>query len=168
MRFLSISVFETALGGRPLVVDQPASDISKIFTELGAIVVQEIAKLNKIERNSVRYDPEKNHVVVTLREKETSTFFLDPKIIRQNDTSVKTIDEWTQTSPSFHILPKFMTFTDSNPFTEENPLVYEIDSLQPLGNYAIQIRWKDQFNQIATFDLLASLPRMLSERKTFV
>ena len=42
----------------------------------------------------------------------------------------------------------------------EATAVYEIESIQPLGNYAVQISWTDQFNQVATFDLLSSLPRV--------
>ena len=42
----------------------------------------------------------------------------------------------------------------------ESPGMYEIDSISPLGNYAVQINWRDQFNQVATFELLASLPRV--------
>ena len=37
---------------------------------------------------------------------------------------------------------------------------YELETVQPLGNYAVQLTWKDQFNQVATFELLASLPRV--------
>lgn len=33
-------------------------------------------------------------------------------------------------------------------------------SVNPLGNYAVQILWEDGFNQVASFDLLASLPRV--------
>lgn len=35
----------------------------------------------------------------------------------------------------------------------------EPESISNLGNYAIQILWKDGYNQVATFDLLKSLPR---------
>ena len=41
-------------GGRPLVVDDPASPTAEAFMELGACVVREVAKLQRLERNAVR------------------------------------------------------------------------------------------------------------------
>lgn len=42
-------------GGKPLVVADPASQTSQVFMELGACVVREVAKLQRLERNTVRY-----------------------------------------------------------------------------------------------------------------
>jgi len=132
--------------GRPLVVAQPTNDIAREFTELGAVVVQEIAKLDRASKNSASYDSERNVVVVSMPGDVDERFYLDPKIVRQNDTSAKSIEEWTRAR---------------TPIPEELqlPTMYEIESISPLGNYAVQITWKDQFNQVATFELLASLPR---------
>lgn len=42
------------LGGRPLVVSDPASHTAAAFMDLGAAVVREIAKLEAAPRSAVR------------------------------------------------------------------------------------------------------------------
>jgi DUF971 family protein len=36
-------------------------------------------------------------------------------------------------------------------------------SVQPVGNYAVQIVWDDGFNQVAPYELLLTLPRIGAE-----
>lgn len=73
------------------------------------------------------------------------TFRLDPAVVRRNDTSAKSINEWTGER----------TLQDSDIPDDIRPA-----SVQPLGNYAVQILWQDGFNQVAPFDLLERLERV--------
>ena len=42
-------------GGRPLVVAHPSSPTAESFMELGAGLVREVAKMQRLERNAVRW-----------------------------------------------------------------------------------------------------------------
>ena len=44
-------------GGRPLVVAHPSSPTADSFMELGAGLVREVAKMQRQERNAVRWPP---------------------------------------------------------------------------------------------------------------
>lgn len=82
--------------GRPLVVSQPTSPTARAFMDLGAAVVRECAKLAKIPRNTVRFDRELRALVVRLpNQLEGQEFLLDPAVVRRNDTSAASINEWT-------------------------------------------------------------------------
>ncbi|KAK9817738.1 hypothetical protein WJX72_001464 [[Myrmecia] bisecta] len=139
-------------GGRPLVVAEPTCPTANCFMELGAAVVQEIAKLKRVSRNAVRYDAELNAFVVTLPS-SSEEFLLHPAVVRRNDTSASSINEWTgeRTSRDEDIRE------DVKPALAEAPGSYAV---QPLGNYAVQITWEDGFNQVAPFSLLAGLERL--------
>lgn len=140
--------------GKPLVVDDPTGATAQVFQELGACVVREAAKLAKVPKNAVRYDKELRVFVMrppTISgEKDTpEEYCLDPAIVRRNDTSAASINEWTG---------ERIISDDDIP-----------DSIEPLdirtvGNYAIQIQWEGGFNQVASFDLLSTLPRMSLEQ----
>lgn len=80
------------------MVSEPTSQIARLFTDLGVVVVQEIAKLGKKDKSVAFYDEERNCLRVKLPEME---FCLDPKIVRQNDTSAKSISEWTRKRNNF-------------------------------------------------------------------
>eukprot|EP00210_Caulerpa_lentillifera_P000571 g552.t1 len=127
--------------GEPLVVSEPTSQIGRLFTELGVVVVQEIAKLSKKGKSLAIYDETRNCLRVKLPEIE---FCLDPKTVRENDTSAKSISEWTRNEEAL----------------SQREGAFEIQSVSGLGNYAVQILWKDGFNQVAAFDLLMSLPHL--------
>lgn len=53
-------------GGQPLVVADPAGPVAAAFSDLGAAVVREIAKLSRSAKNSVRFDEELRAFVVRL------------------------------------------------------------------------------------------------------
>ncbi|KAL3148584.1 hypothetical protein ABBQ38_014015 [Trebouxia sp. C0009 RCD-2024] len=129
-------------GGRPLVVSDPLGAVAQQFMVLGAAVVQEVAKLKLKPRNSVRYDAGRQALVVDL---EGHNFLLHPALVRRNDTSAASIDEWTGEKLSK---------------SDNVPDDIQPDTVAPLGNYAVQILWQDGFNQVAPFDLLNSLERM--------
>jgi hypothetical protein len=93
--------------GTPLVVSEPAGAVAQCFSQLGAAVVQEIAKLRAQRKNSVRFDRELDAFVVRLpaalgahaRGGESASgdedFLLDPAVVRRNDTSARSVNEWT-------------------------------------------------------------------------
>eukprot|EP00803_Ostreobium_quekettii_P011349 evm.model.scf_945.1 EVM.evm.TU.scf_945.1 scf_945:1635-5006(-) len=136
--------------GRPLVVDNPMGDVSRAFTELGAAVVREISKLQKAPKNTVRYDKDLKAFVVRLPGDIDKEFLLDPAVVRRNDTSASSINEWTGEK----------TLRDSDIPDDIAP-----ESVNPLGNYAVQILWQDNFNQVAAYDLLAELERLDPEKR---
>jgi Mrp family chromosome partitioning ATPase len=145
-------------GGRPLVVADPAGETAQAFLELGAAVVREVAKLARAPRNAVRYDAALRCFVVRPpgaalmvdgdsadAAADASEFCLDPVVVRRNDTSARSIDEWTGARLS----------ADA-----DVPDGVEPASVAPVGNYAAQIVWADGFAQVAPYELLASLPRL--------
>jgi DUF971 family protein len=124
---------------------------------LAAAVVQEVAKLRLQRKNSVRFDSELRALVVRLPalpgepagpKEDDDEFLLDPAVVRRNDTSAKSVDEWT----GQRIL-----------VDKDIPDDIQPQDVQSLGNYAVQITWIDGFNQVASFELLASLPRLDAE-----
>jgi hypothetical protein len=134
--------------GTPLVVAEPTGPVARCFSDLGAAVVQEIAKLRAQRKNSVRFDTELGAFVVKLPEATGlggEEFLLHPATVRRNDTSARSVNEWTGER------------TLRNEDVAEGVLPAEVS---PLGNYAIQITWQDGFNQVAPFVLLAGLERL--------
>ena len=139
-------VSEAGDGGVPVVVRDPTSDMARVLTEVGAAVVQEVARNSKQQRNRAAYSETYRAIVCDLPEEDAGgEFFLDPAVVRENDTSAKSIEEWTGSA-----------VVDADAFNEQ--VVPE--SLGTLGNYAMQISWSDGFNQVAPFEQLAGLPRL--------
>ena len=64
---------------------------------------------------------------------EGRNFLLDPAHVRRNDTSAASINEWTGEKLSK---------------SDNVPDDIQLDSISPLGNYAVQILWQDGFNQV--------------------
>lgn len=143
--------------GQPLVVSDPTGKTSQVFQDLGACVVREAAKLAKVAKNACRYDRELRAFVIkppAVHEDQSYEYYLDPATVRRNDTSAASINEWTG--------EKILADNEVSDFIEP------VD-IRPVGNYAIQISWDSGFNQVASFQLLSSLPRLtqqeLLERK---
>ncbi|KAL4447632.1 hypothetical protein ABPG75_004851 [Micractinium tetrahymenae] len=130
--------------GKPVVVTDPAGPTAQAFLELGAAVVREVAKLRVAPKNSVRYDAELGAFVVRLPNGEEE-FLLDPAVVRRNDTSAASINEWMGER----------TLRDGDVPDDIEPAAW-----QPVGNYAVQITWQDGFSQVAPFELLDALPRL--------
>lgn len=141
-------------GGNPLVCSQPNGDVAKKYGELGAHVVREIARADaRGAKTTVTWVPEARALEV--RVPDEVPYWLDAATVRRNDTSATSVNEWTGQRVEMEIPD------DAAP-----------ESLAPLGNYAVQITWEDGFNQVATHELLESLPRLpedeLQERRMFV
>ncbi|GFR48232.1 hypothetical protein Agub_g10094 [Astrephomene gubernaculifera] len=134
-------------GGKPLVVSSPASPTSAAFMELGAAVVREVARMagRPGTRQSVYFDQQEDAVVVMLPGQQE--FLLSPEVVRANDTSATTVDEWTGQRKAQEFPP------DARPA-----------SINPLGNYAVQISWSDGHNQVAPYELLDELRRFAVPR----
>lgn len=64
---------------------------------------------------------------------EGRNFLLDPALVRRNDTSAASINEWTGEKLSK---------------SDNIPDGIQPDTVAPLGNYAVQILWQDGFNQV--------------------
>ncbi|GLI60500.1 hypothetical protein VaNZ11_002663 [Volvox africanus] len=128
-------------GGQPLVVADPMCATSAAFMELGAAVVREVAKMaGRPARQTVYYDQQQDLVSVQLPGEPE--FLLPPVVVRENDTSATSVDEWTGQRKR-----------------EEVPQDARPAAINPLGNYAVQITWSDGFNQVASYELLDELRR---------
>lgn len=86
-----------------------------------------------------RYDAERRAFLVRLPAEAgqgaRGEFALSPAVVRRNDTSARSVNEWTGER----------MLRDSDVLDDIEPA-----SVQPLGNYAVQITWQDGFNQVRT------------------
>ena len=78
-----------------------------------------------------RYDAAQHAFVASIGSEQ---LLLDPATVRRNDTSAKSINEWTGEKMS----------RDSDVPEDIKP-----ESVAALGNYAVQILWQDGFNQVS-------------------
>ena len=78
-----------------------------------------------------RYDAAQHAFVASIGSEQ---LLLDPATVRRNDTSAKSINEWTGEKMS----------RDSDIPEDITP-----ESVAALGNYAVQILWQDGFNQVS-------------------
>lgn len=141
--------------GQPLVVSAPTSAVAGAFSDLAAAVVREVAKLRAARKNTVRWDSELAAFVVRLPENVATgaaagasadeEFLLAAAEVRRNDTSARSVNEWT----GERVSAADDVRDDIQP-----------REVQALGNYAVQITWEDGFNQVAPFELLARLERI--------
>jgi len=131
--------------GRPVVIAEPNGQVAKVMGEVGASLVMEVAKMQNENKPSASYDAQRDVIVVNAVDPDGTRrqFALSPALVRKRDLSAKAIDEWTKmpTEPVDLLLPDSI----------------RPESIEPLGNYAVQILWGDGFNQIAPFDQLYEL-----------
>lgn len=133
--------------GQPEVVSDPVGDVAKIFSDIGVCVVQQCAKLRQQVATAVIYDKS----IQAFRVKvpgSSEEFFLHPATVRRNDRSAQSIDEWTG--------EQRLKYTDI-------PESIEPESVRPMGNYAVSISWPDGFIQVAPFDQLQNMERIVDE-----
>ncbi|GFH10841.1 uncharacterized protein HaLaN_06233 [Haematococcus lacustris] len=126
-------------GGRPLVVSQPTCPTAAAFMELGAAVVREVAKMSSSgttgllrEQQAAKLVHDAASGLLRVRLPGSPAFSLRPAVLRRNDTSATSINEWTGAR----------MLRDS-----DVPDGLAPQSINPLGNYAVQITWEDGFNQ---------------------
>ncbi|CAL0322206.1 unnamed protein product [Lupinus luteus] len=73
-------------------------------------------------------------------------FFLHPATVRRNDRSAQSVDEWPGEQK--------LQYTDI-------PADIEPEEIRPMGNYAVSITWPDGFSQIAPYDQLQTMERVV-------
>eukprot|EP00898_Chlorokybus_atmophyticus_P006143 jgi/Chlat1/652/Chrsp103S01053 len=130
--------------GQPAVVEDPTGQVAREFGELSACVVQQVAKLRQAAKNAVVYDADRKAIVVRLPGSQ-DTFALHPATVRRNDRSAQSVDEYTDVAEDI-----------------------EPASIAPMGNYAVSITWPDGFVQVAPFEQLAQIERLILDSATVV
>ncbi|GER26270.1 cytosolic Fe-S cluster assembly factor NUBP2 homolog [Striga asiatica] len=131
--------------GVPEVVTDPQGDIAKTFQDLGICVVQQCAKIRQQVSTAVVYDKLMKAIRVKVPESDEE-FFLHPATVRRNDRSAESVDEWTGEQK--------LQYTDI-------PEDIEPEEIRAMGNYAVSITWPDGFNQIAPYDQLQMMERLV-------
>ncbi|XP_065849839.1 fe-S cluster assembly factor HCF101, chloroplastic isoform X2 [Euphorbia lathyris] len=131
--------------GMPEVVADPQGEVSRSFQELGVCVVQQCAKIRQQVSTAVMYDKSIKAIKVKVPDSDDE-FLLHPATVRRNDQSARSVDEWTGEQK--------LQYTDV-------PEDIEPEEIRPMGNYAVQITWPDGFNQIAPYDQLQTLERLV-------
>ncbi|CAL9085404.1 unnamed protein product [Musa acuminata var. zebrina] len=131
--------------GTPEVVADPQGEVAKTFQDLGVCVVQQCAKIRQQVSTAVSYDKSIRAIKVKVPDSDEE-FLLHPATVRRNDRSAQSVDEWTG----------------------EQKLQYgdvaediEPEDIRPMGNYAVSITWPDGFNQIAPYDQLETMERLV-------
>ncbi|KAH7436873.1 hypothetical protein KP509_05G039700 [Ceratopteris richardii] len=132
-------------GGEPEVVRDPVGDVAKIFSNIGVCVVQQCAKLRQQVATAVTYDKSIRAFRVKIPG-SSEEFLLHPATVRRNDRSAQSIDEWTG---------------EQRLRSSDIPENIEPESVRPMGNYAVSITWPDGFNQVAPFDQLQTIERLV-------
>jgi Mrp family chromosome partitioning ATPase len=139
-------------GGLPLVVSDPAGAVAATFMELGAAVVQEVAKaagaprarLESVAGGSVLLywpRPVSAGGGQAATAPATAPHRLLPAAVRRVDASARAIDEWTGAPAAAEGVPDSL----------------KVASLQPVGAYGAQLSWEDGASSLATWDQLDGL-----------
>ncbi|KAL3009481.1 hypothetical protein AAZX31_07G085200 [Glycine max] len=131
--------------GMPEVVADPQGEVSKIFQNLGVCVVQQCAKIRQQVSTAVTYDKSIKAIKVKVPDSKEE-FFLHPATVRRNDRSAQSVDEWTGEQK--------LQYGDV-------PEDIEPEEIRPMGNYAVSITWPDGFSQIAPYDQLQMIERLV-------
>ncbi|XP_009764200.1 fe-S cluster assembly factor HCF101, chloroplastic [Nicotiana tabacum] len=131
--------------GMPEVVADPQGEVSRTFQELGVCVVQQCAKIRQQVSTAVSYDRSIKAIKVKVPDSDEE-FYLHPATVRRNDRSAQSVDEWTGEQK--------LQYSDI-------PDDIEPEEIRPLGNYAVEITWPDGFNQIAPYDQLQMMERLV-------
>ncbi|CAM8945853.1 unnamed protein product [Rhodiola kirilowii] len=131
--------------GIPEVVADPLGDVANIFQDLGVCVVQQCAKIRQQVSTAVTYDKSFKAIRVKVPNSDEE-FYLHPATVRRNDRSAQSVDEWSgEQKLQFNDVPE-----DIQP-----------QDIRPMGNYAVSITWPDGFSQIAPYEQLQTLERLL-------
>ncbi|KAK6151782.1 hypothetical protein DH2020_014417 [Rehmannia glutinosa] len=131
--------------GVPEVVTDPQGEVARAFQDLGICVVQQCAKIRQQVSTAVTYDKSMKAIRVKVPESDEE-FFLHPATVRRNDRSAESVDEWTGEQK--------LQYTDI-------PEDIEPEEIRPMGNYAVSITWPDGFSQIAPYDQLQMMERLV-------
>ncbi|CAN6456343.1 unnamed protein product [Victoria cruziana] len=138
--------------GVPEVVGDPLGEVARTFQELGVCVVQQCAKIRQSVSTAVTYDKFIKAIRVKVPD-SVEEIFLHPATVRRNDQSAQSVDEWTGEQK--------LQYSDI-------PDDIEPVEIRPMGNYAVSITWPDGFSQIAPYDQLESMERLVDVPQTLV
>ncbi|KAK9149488.1 hypothetical protein Scep_008245 [Stephania cephalantha] len=131
--------------GRPEVVADPQGEVARTFQELGVCVVQQCAKIRQQVSTAVTYDNSIKAIRVKVPDSKEE-FLLHPATVRRNDRSAQSVDEWTgEQKVQYGDVPEDI----------------EPEEIRPMGNYAVSITWPDGFSQIAPYDQLQTMERLV-------
>ncbi|KAM7509480.1 hypothetical protein LguiA_019933 [Lonicera macranthoides] len=131
--------------GIPEVVADPQGEVAEIFQNLGVSVVQQCAKIRQQVSTSVTYDKSLKAIKVKVPDSDEE-FLLHPATVRRNDRSAQSVDEWTGEQK--------LQYTDIRDDIEP-------EEIRPMGNYAVSITWPDGFSQIAPYEQLQTMERLV-------
>ncbi|CAA3014729.1 fe-S cluster assembly factor HCF101, chloroplastic-like isoform X3 [Olea europaea var. sylvestris] len=131
--------------GIPDVVADPQGEVARTFQELGICVVQQCAKISQQVSTAVTYDKGMKAIRVKVPDSDEE-FYLHPATVRRNDRSAQSVDEWTGEQK--------LQYADV-------PEDIEPEEIRPMGNYAVSITWADGFSQIAPYDQLQTMERLV-------
>ncbi|KAK9268595.1 hypothetical protein L1049_000350 [Liquidambar formosana] len=119
--------------GMPEVVADPQGEVAKTFRTLEFVLCNSVPRFaNKAIRVKVPDSDEE--------------FLLHPATVRRNDRSAQSVDEWTGEQK--------LQYADV-------PEDIEPEEIRPMGNYAVSITWPDGFSQIAPYDQLQTMERLV-------
>ncbi|XP_059433018.1 fe-S cluster assembly factor HCF101, chloroplastic isoform X2 [Corylus avellana] len=135
--------------GMPEVAADPQGEVAKTFQNLGVCVVQQCAKIRQQVSTAVTYDKSIKAIRVKVPDSDEE-FLLHPATVRRNDRSAQSVDEWTGEQK--------LQYTDV-------PEDIEPEDIRPMGNYAVSITWPDGFSQIAPYDQLQMIERLVDVPK---
>lgn len=131
--------------GRPIVLEQPDSEVSKRYSEIAEAVVREVSKITfeGTIAPEVTYEPEKG---VLFNDGKGSTVVINPAELRRNCRCAHCIEEMTGIQT---LKPEDVS-----------------DNIQPtgihkMGNYAVSVQWSDQHSSIYSYDLLKTISTSL-------
>ncbi|KAL2929337.1 hypothetical protein RDABS01_034748 [Bienertia sinuspersici] len=141
----STSLSASGDSGKPEVVDDPLGEVAQTFQDLGVCVVQQCAKIRQQVSTAVSYDKSRKVIRVKVPDSDEE-FLLHPATVRRNDRSAQSVDEWTG--------EQMLQYTDISDDIEP-------EEIRPMGNYAVEITWPDGFNQIAPYDQLQTMERLV-------
>ncbi|VFQ67635.1 unnamed protein product [Cuscuta campestris] len=132
--------------GMPEVVSDPQGEVARTFQELGVCVVQQCAKIRQQVSTAVSYDRSIKAIKVRVSNSDKE-FYLHPATVRRNDRSAQIVDEWTGEQK-----------LQNSDVAED----IEPEEIRPMGNYAVTITWSDGFSQIAPYDQLQTMERLVN------
>ncbi|KAL9261686.1 Fe-S cluster assembly factor HCF101, chloroplastic-like protein [Drosera capensis] len=133
--------------GTPEIVADPQGEVAQTFQDIGVCVVQQCAKIRQQVSTSVAYDKSMKAIRVKVPNSEEE-FLLHPATVRRNDRSAQSVDEWTgERKPQFTYIPDDI----------------EPEDIKPMGNYAVSITWPDGFSQIAPYEQLQTIERLVPD-----
>jgi MinD superfamily P-loop ATPase len=138
--------------GKPLVLKDPAGEVSSLYGSIAAKVVQEVAKLQLGPKGGLSLDDAgvtgtPGALKVQLQDEGGLPFYVRGVDVRRSDKSAKAVGEAAKGD---------FLMDGVTPVPEDiAPLEMNV-----VGNYAVQIGWPDGFSQVATFAQIAACERL--------